>query len=679
MPWESVKLIPGLNVELTDTLNRTGYTATNLGRFRNGLFQKIGGWASYVVNAVSGVPVASHAWQDLSGNDHLAIGTTTALEDILGSTINNIAPQTLTSSPAVNFSTVSGSPTVTIVDTNLAVGVTPNDAVFFNVPISVGGLILSGLYQVTANVSATSYTITAASNATATVNNGGSVPTFTTTSGSSSVSIGFTAHGLILGDDIVFQIPTTIGGITISGRYVAKTISSANAFLITGSNAASSSAGPTSMNSGNAQFVYYLATGPQAGGSGYGTGNYSAGTYGFGSAIAGETGAYITATDWTLDNWGEILLSCPDGGAIYYWDPGSGFLNSPVVATGPVFNTGIFVSIAEQIAVAFGSTVEAVIGVYQDPLFVRWSDVSNFFNWTATVTNQAGSYHVARGSKIVGGIATPHRNLLWTDLDLWELNYIGSSLVFNENEVGANCGLIAKHAFAQLADIVYWMGSAGFFQLTGGGVSPIPCAVWDAVYQDLDTANQNKCFAGANSLFSEVFFFFPSLSGRLGYCDKYAKYNTLEGIWDIGTLQRNTWIDKSVINYPIATTQTGVVYKHEFGKDDGSNAIMSSFDTGWFYVGEGEDIVFLDKIFPDFRWGFYGGSQNAQIRITIYAVMYPGDTPASYGPFTITQATQFIDQRLRARQIKLHVESDDVGSFWRLGQIRVRWAPDGKV
>jgi hypothetical protein len=680
MAWASIKLSPGLNTELTPSLNTAGYTSTNLGRFKAGLFQKLGGWTKYYVNLLSGSPKRTMAWQDLSGADRLAIGTSSKLYDLTSGVLSNITPQKVQTSVAVNFATTLGSPIVTIVDTDIT-SVTAYDSVNFETPVSVGGIILAGLYPITAYVSSGCYTITAATPATSTVTSpGGAVPTFATTSGQSTITVAFNNHGLSAGDDIIFPLPTTAGGVVIQGRYVVQSVVTGNSFtILAGTAAASTTGSPVPMNSGEAGFTYHLAIGPLAVGAAYGSSSYSDGAYGLGVPVSGQTGADITATDWDLANWGEILIGCPRGDAIYYWGPASGFQNAGVISSGPAYNTGAFVSIAQQMIIAYGSTATASIGCYWDPMLVRWCDVENFFEWTQTSTTQAGEYRIPTGSRVVGGAATPHRNLIWTDQDLWSMDYIGATLVFGFNKIGSNCGLISQHAHTQLADAVYWMSASSFFVLTGSSVAPIPCSVWDAVFQDLDTANADKCFAGSNTAFGEVWFFYPSKSGGLGYCDKYAKLNTQESTWDIGDMQRNTWMDQSVVGAPIAMTNGGVVYQHETGPDADNAPLTPAFETGWFFIDEGRELVFVDRIIPDARWGEFGGSQDAELKVTIKAVKYPGDTPRSYGPFSITQTKQFISQRLRARQVMLRIESDDMGSFWRIGLFRFRYAPDGRM
>jgi len=64
--------------------------------------------------------------------------------------------------------------------------------------------------------------------------------------------------------------------------------------------------------------------------------------------------------------------------------------------------------------------------------------------------------------------------------------------------------------------------------------------------------------------------------------------------------------------------------------------------------------------------------------MTFYTDDYAGQTPISYGPFTLTQSTTFISPRLRGRLVSINVGSNDVGSWWRIGNIRYRYQADGK-
>ena len=681
MAWKSVTLQPGLNAEVTPTALQAGYASTTLGRFKAGLFQKLGGWSKYISVAIGGSPRATHAWQAINKQQYLAIGSTAELGIVNNGLHSQITPQTFLSDTAINFSTSAGSNVVTVVDTNIS-GITSYDAVFFNTPVSVDGIILSGLYAVNSTLSSTSYTILAATNGLAGVTSGGTVPAFTTVSASPNITVTLAKHGLVAGNDITFAISTTVGGIAISGRYIVQSITDANNFVIVAATAASSSAGPTNMNTNKAKLVYTIALGPIQAGGAYGAGNYGAGAYGLGVAISGQSGTPITATDWTLANWGQNLIACPEGGGIYQWAPGSGFANAGIIPNAPYYNNGVFVSTAQQTIIAYGSTVPSTIGVYQDPMWINWCDVQNLNSWTPAVPpatpNQAGGFRIPSGSHLVGGASTPVCNLLWTDLDVWVMSYVGSQLVYGFVKGAENCGLIGKHAFTKLAGSIYWLGANNFFVYGGGGAAILPSPVWDIVFQDLDATNAWKCFAGSNTLFSEVLFAYPSISGGLGICDKYVKYNTVENSWDAGTLQRNTWMDQTILGAPIATTDAGIVYVHETGMDADTSPMTSGFTTGYFFVDEGESFVSIDRIYPDFRWGNWAGAKTAQIQLYVYALNYPGDTPIAYGPYAVNSSTEYVPVRIRARQLAMGVYSSDSGSFWRTGHMRIRYNLSGR-
>lgn len=678
MPFGEVRLLPGVNTERTPTLLEAGYSATQLGRFRDGLFQKLGGWVKYFGSAVSGVPRELHAWEDLNGTNRLGVGTTTQLAVITSGSLTSITPQTKTTNPNEDFTTVAGSADVTIVDAGIS-NVTTFDSVLFNTPVAVGGLILSGLYAITSIVGATSYKITAASAATSGVSNTGAVASFVTVSGSATVTVTLVAHGLLVNDTVVFPATTTVGGIVIQGLYVAATVPTADTFTIV-ANAQATSSTSGSQNGGLAQFVYYINLGPPALGSGYGTGAYGAGGYGTGTVPASQTGTPITATDWTSDNWGRIYLACPSNGGIYQYDPSGGFTTAGLVPGAPIFNGGIFVSMAQQILVAWGSTATQNIGIVQDPLLVKWSTVGDYADWVQLQTNQAGEQRLSTGSMIKGGAAVINQDFIWTDLDLWAMNYSGPPFVFGFVKIGAGAGLVSSHAFQQLRGGIYWMGPSNFYSYTGQGVAVIPCPVWDVVFQNLNTTYVANVRAMPNTPFNEVGWLYPSSASANGENDSYVKFNITEpgAPWDYGTLARSAWIDQTVLGNPVGANPTGVIYQHEQGNDNDNNPMSVSFTTGFFFLAEGEEFAFVDQIYPDFKWHTYSGASSAQISITINVVNYPEDTPTVFGPFLVTNASQYISTRLRGRMMSITVSSNDLGSFFRLGKIRYRYSAAGR-
>ena len=693
MPHSTLKLQPGVDQNKTLTLNEAAISTTNLVRFvpdRNGLglVQKLGGWTKFFPTSMGATVRALWAWDDINSISYLAVGCQAssaagnALSVIAEGSREIITPRTTLEnltivSPTSGFSTTTGSPTVNIHAP--ASNLDSLDSVYIQTQVSVGGLILFGTYAVTA-VDADNFTITARDalgnpkNATSTVTDGGAVPTFTTSNNTPFVTVGLADHGYSVGDTFPVLVSTTVGGVTIFGNYIVNSVASTSQFSITVATSATSTAGPTGMNSGQARLLYYNTPGPPASGTGYGVGGYGAGGYGTGTAPpVGNTGTPIDAVDWTLDNWGEVLISCPTGEEIYQWSPSSGATTASIITNAPPVNDGIFVAMPQRQIIAWGSTFTGV----QDPLLIRWCDVNNYDDWIATVVNQAGSYRIPKGSTIVGCIQGPQQGLVWTDLSVWAMQYVGPPFVYQFNEIGTGCGLIARKAAASLNGVVYWMGQSQFFRLGQNGVESVRCPIWDVIFQDLDTTNLQKIRVAPNSRFGEISWYYPTQSNG-GEVSHYVKYNTILDQWDFGTLARTAWINESVFGPPIGASATQFIYQHETSPDADGAELNASFQTGYFAISDGEYKVFVDQVWPDMKWGYYGGSQNATVLLTFYVTDYPGETPTAYGPFSLTQGTDFVTPRFRGRLMAINIQSNDIGSFWRIGAMRYRFQQDGK-
>ena len=694
MPHATIRLKPGVETNNTFSLNEAAYSQSQLIRYlpeRNGLglAQKLGGWVNYFNSSIGSKIRALKGWADLNAINHLGIGAESALDVLTNNNLVNITPQISTTNTAPNFSTTSGSTTVTVVDANITASVL--DFVNYVTPVSVGGIILSGPYQLY-TAAGTTYTIIASSPATATVTSGGASYAFSTTNGSSIVSGTLNDHGFAVGDTFYVGVATTVGGVTLSGLYTILTVPTVNTFTFSAQNSASSTAGPVSINSGNINANFYIAIGPQPTSTGFGVGGFGVGGFGVGSAQPSVPGTPITATDWTLDNFGQNLIACPAGGAIYYWQPNGQLQNAQIIGgNGPLVNSGIFVAMPERQVIAYGSS----FNLAPDPLLIRWSDIEDYTVWNATPTNQAGSYRIPTGSKIVAGIQGPQQGLIWTDLDLWAMQYIGAPLVYGFNKIGSNCGAVSRHCVGQMNGGIYWMSQKQFFMSMGSGPQAIPCPIWDVIFQNINTSYLNKVCCGVNSQFNEVTWYYPSASSTEN--DSYVKYNVALAQWDYGTLGRTAWIDQSVLGSPIGAGSDNWLYQHEVGNDAVYNGqttgMQSSFSTGYFSLNEADNLVFVDQIWPDMKWGTYSGNTNATVYLTINYTNYATDAATSPSTsyysgspsgqvtsvtFPMTQSTEYISCRIRARFMSFSLSSTDTGTFWRLGGIRYRYQMDGK-
>lgn len=665
-------LRPGVNLQRTPSLNEAGVSASNLIRYKDGLIQKIGGWDQYYALTIASTIRCLHAWQGSDGTQYVAVGGTGNLGIISAGSLSDITPQTRTSNFTPAFSVSSNSSIINVVDNGSSASA--YDVAYFNTQLSVGGAFLQGAYQIQTVGGSSSYTVLSTGISSAAVVSSGILPIFTTTANSASIDVVLPSNNyqVINGLFEPYIAATSVGGLTVQGKYQTRTIINSTEFTIVAATQATSNDTQT-MNGGLAQVVYYITLGPPSGGSGYGIGGYGLGGYGMGSPTTGGQGTPITATDWTMDNWGSVLLACPENGPVYAWAPDSGFSTASVVATAPFFNGGLFVSMPQQILVLWRSVQSTGV---QGPLRITWSDAEDYTNFIQSNATTAGGFTIPTGSIIMGGLQAPSYGVIWTDVDVWIQQYVGGDAIFNHTRVGNGCGLIGKHAAGKIGGDVYWCGFNNLFRLSGGSVQTLPCTVWDFIFQNLDTTNQGKIVCAPNSTFNEIAWYFPSINGN-GENDSFIKLNIAEGEWDYGVLGRNAWIDVTALGNPIAA-DTVNLFQHEEGYNAVNQPINSYFESGYWSIAEGNDLSFVDWFLPDMKFGTYSGAKTASVQITFFAVDYLGDTPRSYGPFTFTQATQYLNPRLRGRFMALKIESNDLGSFWRIGGARYRFAPAGR-
>lgn len=669
MPFYPLQINPGVNVETTRTLNQGGWQTSNLIRFFNGLPQKLGGWVQFTTASILGVVRYLHSWQTLSGVKYLATSTNTNVTVINGNIETDITPIVhTTSGVVVGISLTAMSFNATVTDPTYS----PSDSQFVNflVPLYFpsANIVLSGVYQ-TFPISGSTYgfKLPAAATVSTTVF---SIPTYATMAGSKTVTISGYPHGYLVGNVYTNYVPVTVGGIVVAAdNYFVSSVLSATSFTI--SVPASAVTTQTKPQAPDPVLVYI---------------DFPTLQPAFGPNGAANAPVGLQYPVWITDNWGEFLMASAPFGPIFVWQPQSG-AKLTLIPTAPTVNTGIFVAMPEQILVAYGSTEDTQSGPLWDPLFIRWSDVSDYTDWTPATTSQAGSFRLPNGSAIIRGIQAPQQALFWTDIELWSMQYIGFPLVFGFNRIGQNCGLIGPYAVAMMNTGNYWMSQNQFFMLTSGGVSVMACTVWDEVFQNLNPALVGKIVAMPNSYFNEVGWSYPS-SESTSENDSYVKVNLSTGVWDYGKLPRSSWIDQSILGPPIGTDPLTTIFQHEIGYDqvaphlDPTNPVTPltpSLETGYIMIADGNYMTFVDQIYPDLRFGISPDSNpTGTVMMTVEMIDFPGDNPRVYGPYPVDSQTQWIPLEARGRQMSLKFSSDDLGSFWRIGLVRYRGQPVGR-
>jgi hypothetical protein len=448
------------------------------------------------------------------------------------------------------------------------------------------------------------------------------------------VTVLLTAHGLITGSTYTPGVSVTVGGITVvAGTIYSVTFVDANNFTISVTGTATSSTNAFE-NSGNAQIQYLLQTGQVLNTSlgGYGAGQYGGGQYGGANAAT----APVMLRQWSLDHFGQILIASPSNGKIYTWTPPTPAPATVIASDAPLQSAAVFVFPDIQIIIALGAEI--------------------------------------------GGTQQP-------DLDYWLVSYLGFPLVFSWRKLASNCGLISQRAAGIAGSNVMWLSSYQFFAAPLGGVAtPIECPVWDFYWNNVDRSQIQTITCAVNSSFNEIAWFFPILTSSPLYSAAtpygYVKFNYAEpgNVWDFGLspqLQRTAWTGSGPLGTPIGADLAGLLQQHEAGNDANGQAMLWSWQAGYSQLGEGEEMVFSDMIFPDWA-GIIG---NPTFVPTIFVQEQSNDTPQQVViPNIATPGTKRVTYAARGRQISIGFQASpgDVGTFWRLGLLRARYSDDGR-
>jgi len=627
MPYATFKLKPGVNREGTAFSAQGGWFDSNLVRFRKSFPEKIGGWEKEQTATYLGTARALHAWVSLATTKYLSLGTTLKYYVKEGDNFYDVTPiRATTSAGDVTFSAANGDATITVADTSH--GASKNDFVTFSGAATLGGLItatvLNQEYEIATIVDANSYTIEAKDT------DGDTVTANASDSGN--------------------------GGSSVVGAY--------------------------QINVGLDDYVS---------GSGYGAGMWGDGTYGDASALAFNNQLRL----WTQDNFGEDLIINPRAGGIFYWTENNGTsvraksLTELGANLPPTLALQTLVSDVDRHVICLGADPLDDAGVARtgavDPMFICWCDQENINEWEPTYNNTAGSLRLSAGTQIVGGLRSRQETLIWTDDALYSMQFIGPPYTFGVNLINSGVGMVAPKACVNTPAGVYWMDRSGFYNYNGS-VSRVPCSVHSYVFDDFNQGQSFKVFGYLNRQFNEVGWFYPS--GSSTEIDRYVTYNYQEQVWYYGQLTRFAWLDEGVQPYPRATgTDTSnYVYKHETGNDaDGTpmdNVYIESADFSLDNIGNAYTQV--QNAIPDVRFLGDGGSDQV-VNFVLKTRNYPNESLTTKSTSQVTQSTQKVDLRGRARQAVVRLESDDdattgerLGVGWRLGDMRLNTRTDGR-
>jgi len=640
MAFIKLQFKPGVNRDQTDYSNEGGWYECDKIRFRSGYPEKLGGWVKATPNTFDGVCRQMWNWITTYQDNFLAVGTDEKVYIENGGYFNDITPFAAALAGSNTFAVTNGIALVTVTTTTtLPAWLNTGE------PVQIAGFV------------------------------------------------------------------SALGGIPITELNGVQTITKtgANSFTFVTGTAASSTASvsgagytvQTEIEPGNAITVL---------GVGWGAGVWGRDAWGLGTT---GSGVNLPQRDWWFDNFDNDLVMNIRNGAGYWWvrgttdDPSTSLAAHAITLQEYATNEGydpnavpvqimqLLVSQQDKHLISFGSVPFGSTSTADfDPLLIRWADQDTPGDWTPTQTNTAGDLRISRGSRIVRALPTRQEILVWTDTNLYTLQFLGTTDVFGLQEYADNISIISSRAVASAANITYWMGQDKFYAYTGR-VETLPCTLRNHVFNNLNYGQADQIVCGTNEQWNEIWWFYPD--GGSDYNNAYVVYNHLERIWYYGTIDRTAWLDTPLRPNPQAantsvtvdgadiTTGDGILYNHENGVDDDALPMDSYIQSSDFDLDDGDNFMLTRRILPDI--GFNGSASNIDPEVTlqIRPRNFPGAPVFSDSADTQrvieTSVGVYTDQvfvRARARQMALKIRSENLGVQWQLGAPRLDARPDGR-
>jgi hypothetical protein len=732
MALSEIKFAPGIDKQNTAVGAFGRWIDSDNVRFRYGLPEKVGGWASLLNETVVGVCRKMLDFVDTSGNRYVALGTDKFLLIYFEGQLFDITPfrtdntgtiVTFTSSTLATNSTTTKQCTIT---TSTNHGLIAGDMIVLDAVTLPGGTGLSNadfedkLFQVLTVPTPTTFTINSLNQATAVVATGGSM----TVQPYASVGPAIQTYGYGFG---VGQYGGTVAGASVTTINNGGPFNAAATSVILTDSAAFPASGTLLI--GNELMTYATNTTGSDTISGITRGQLGTADVthlngatvtnatdftGWGSAVLAST-TTLEPGLWSLDNYGDVLVATIANGKTFTWNSSiAARLSTRASQTtfgfqttdNPVASRLTLISPTTRHLIHFGTCTTLNDEDTQDDMFIRFSTIEGINEYDITAINTAGSFRLQDGTKIVGAVNAKETILVWTDNALYTMKFVGAPFTFGFEQVGTNCGLIGKNAAVEIDGIAYWMSNNGFFAFDGT-VKTLPCSVEDYVFSDIDTTKGQEISAGLNNLYTEVTWWYPTQNST--YVNKSVVYNYTNeigqlalGNWYINnssTSMRTSWIDSLIYPSPYATKfnsastgtfptvigETGlgqtVLFEQETGTDqinpDGSTTTLTSFVQSFDFPlqkDQGEIFLSMRRFLPDFKV-LTGTNQ-----ITLGITNWPSQTTtnSTYSPFIIDSSTEFVSTRARGRYGSIKIENINSGENWRFGTFQIDVQPDGR-
>ena len=599
------------------------YIDSQLVRFHYGKPERWKGW-SYLPNpnlTVIGVIRDTHSWISLNGTRYLALGTDRKLYLYSEGAIFDITPIRETASLTNPFTTVSGSPIVTVTDS--ANGAAVGDFVTFSNGSAnnvLDGLEFNNEFEITSIIDASNYTITFPSNATGATSGGGGAVTanYQINVGPTTSTYGY-GWGVLTWGLSTWGTPRSSSSVTIAARQWSLDNFGEDliATVLDGGTFKWDTSGGTAVRA-----VSLGVTAPVA--SRF-------------SLVSADTrhlflfGTCTTVTDSSTQD--DLFFRFADRESLTVFAPTAG-------------------NEAGSLRIADGSQI--VGAVRSTGQILVWTDQS------------------LHGIQFVGTPFTFGQRQLGANCGLIAqhaaIDVNGKAFWMGDDAFYMYDGVVKKMP-CSVQDYVY-------DDLSFTNKNDIACGVnpeFNEIQWYYPSANATQIDRVVVYNYLEGTWYTSTL-GRTTYLGNYTYENPIATEFN-ASLVANATTSTGVTDTPLGVTAgASYVYNQEDGNNQANGtAITSSLTTGSVEIGDGDQFMSVSKFVPDFT------SLANDLTITLTLEDYPQSTSSQTTAGNVSSTTTKLDVRGRGRSVKLNFATSTTNDTnWRLGSMKLQLRPDGR-
>ena len=392
---------------------------------------------------------------------------------------------------------------------------------------------------------------------------------------------------------------------------------------------------------------------------GYGTGLYSASTYGTARPPGTAMPTVVNLPHaYSLDNFGSLLYAMTSlDSRLLVWNPATG--GKAVQQIGAPLGR-CFVVTTERFIQIFGMFSDGTVDGGSARRF-GWCDQEDPSNWSfGDVTNQAGFLDIEPASPIVAAIATRHGTVFWTATTAHLSQFQGLPYVYNYIWLADSCTPWSPESAVTTSSMLLWMSQQGMFSFDGTNIMPVPCMVRSWIDDDVDFSNVREMACAVHvSDFNEFWWFFPQ-NGQ-PYNTRCVIYNYKEQWWSQARLSRSAGVTASYTTNTIMADGL-IAYRHEIGTVYPANVPLPWAESFDLNVTPDGRLITIKQMIPDIKALGAADSSVATAAITNlrYSLFYRNSR--SLGAAELQTAPRsvrtdgYVDFRTTGRDVRLKIE-----------------------